>query len=83
MAIKTIIETNIKIDATAVMVGLSSKRMPSHIFFGSVMAPTPLINMAMIRSSKELKKANRAPENIPGLMAMLKVMASKNVLLKL
>ena len=50
----------------AVKVGLTSKRIPSHIILGRVMAFIPEINMAMINSSKELMKANRAAEISPG-----------------
>jgi hypothetical protein len=60
------VDRRIRMEEIAVSVGLTSKRIPSHIIFGSVTAFTPEIKMAMMSSSKELMKANRPAEISPG-----------------
>mgnify|MGYP001821477003 CR=1 FL=1 len=56
----------IRIVETAAMVGFISVLTPSQSFFGNVHTVGLLMNIAMISSSNEMRKANRPEDIIPG-----------------
>ena len=64
--------TRIKVDimikqvATARIVGLNCSLKPTHIWIGIVVFSSPAKNITTTTSSKEVTKANSAPEMTPG-----------------
>ena len=56
----------IRMVATAKMVGLICSRMPTHIWRGIVRCSNPDKNKTTTISSKDVTKANNAPEITPG-----------------
>ena len=66
--------TKIKVDiiikqvATAIIVGLSCSLNPTHIWIGIVVFSRPAKNNTTTTSSKEVTKANNAPEITPGII---------------
>src|ERR1700674_3623572 len=64
----TITATKVSSEAIAVSVGSISKRIVSHIRFGSVVVSGPATKIAMTTSSNEIRKANAAAATIVALI---------------
>ena len=64
--VSMVMAKRMSIVAADVIVGLIISRMPLNICFGSVLCSGPARNMTTTVSSKEVTKANRAPEIRPG-----------------
>jgi len=60
------VDITIKHVATAIIVGLNCSLSPIHICTGIVVCEGPPTNNITTTSSKEVTKAKRAPEIMPG-----------------
>ena len=65
-AIRTNVDSKIKQVATDKIVGLNCSLNPVHIWIGIVVLSSPAKNKTITTSSKDVTKANRAPDITPG-----------------